>query len=314
MAFVVDGVHAHDVGQVLDDRGVAVRVGHHCAWPLHRRFGVAATVRASFARLQHAGRGRRAGRRACARPQKFFGVALDAARADVPGDHPGPLPDARTAPVCASRSTPSRSRSTRPAATRSPCGCGWTGRQVAEVSHETLGCSISQASASVLTDLVVGRSVEESMRVLAAFQEMAQGRGQVEPDEDVLGDGVAFAGRGPVPGAGEVRAAGLDGVQGRRRARGAGRAGSSRDERADDRMSETSRDRPRPHRERRPRTASCAGRPACPSRRPPDREPVDRRPRGGHARRGRPRAGHQRRRPGPGLRHPGRQTASPPST
>jgi len=48
VAFLVDGVHAHDVGQVLDDRGVAVRVGHHCAWPLHRRFGVAATVRASF--------------------------------------------------------------------------------------------------------------------------------------------------------------------------------------------------------------------------------------------------------------------------
>ena len=68
------------------------------------------------------------------------------------------------------------------------------GDQVAEISHETLGCSISQASASVLTDLVVGRSVEESMRVLTAFQEMAQGRGQVEPDEEVLGDGVAFAG------------------------------------------------------------------------------------------------------------------------
>lgn len=49
VAFVVDGVHAHDAGQVLDDRGIAVRVGHHCAWPLHRRFGVAATVRASFA-------------------------------------------------------------------------------------------------------------------------------------------------------------------------------------------------------------------------------------------------------------------------
>ena len=66
--------------------------------------------------------------------------------------------------------------------------------KVAEISHETLGCSISQASASVLTDLVVGRSVEESMRVLTAFQEMAQGRGQVVPDEEVLGDGVAFAG------------------------------------------------------------------------------------------------------------------------
>ena len=47
VAFVVDGVHAHDVGQVLDDAGVAVRVGHHCAWPLHRRMGVAATTRAS---------------------------------------------------------------------------------------------------------------------------------------------------------------------------------------------------------------------------------------------------------------------------
>ena len=49
VAFVVDGIHAHDVGQVLDDDGVAVRVGHHCAWPLHRRFGIAATARASFA-------------------------------------------------------------------------------------------------------------------------------------------------------------------------------------------------------------------------------------------------------------------------
>ncbi len=49
VSFVVDGVHAHDVGQVLDDEGVAVRVGHHCAMPLHRRFGLAATARASFA-------------------------------------------------------------------------------------------------------------------------------------------------------------------------------------------------------------------------------------------------------------------------
>ncbi|HEV7452172.1 MAG TPA: cysteine desulfurase [Pseudonocardiaceae bacterium] len=49
VSFILDDVHAHDVGQVLDDLGIAVRVGHHCAWPLHRRFGIAATVRASFA-------------------------------------------------------------------------------------------------------------------------------------------------------------------------------------------------------------------------------------------------------------------------
>ena len=47
VSFVLDGVHAHDVGQMLDDAGIAVRVGHHCAQPLHRRFGVAATARAS---------------------------------------------------------------------------------------------------------------------------------------------------------------------------------------------------------------------------------------------------------------------------
>ena len=47
VSFVVEGVHAHDVGQVLDAAGIAVRVGHHCAQPLHRRFGVAATARAS---------------------------------------------------------------------------------------------------------------------------------------------------------------------------------------------------------------------------------------------------------------------------
>ena len=49
VSFVVDSVHAHDVGQVLDDQGIAVRVGHHCAWPLHRRFRATATARASFA-------------------------------------------------------------------------------------------------------------------------------------------------------------------------------------------------------------------------------------------------------------------------
>jgi cysteine desulfurase/selenocysteine lyase len=48
VSFTVDGIHPHDVGQVLDDLGVAVRVGHHCAWPVMRRFGVPATTRATF--------------------------------------------------------------------------------------------------------------------------------------------------------------------------------------------------------------------------------------------------------------------------
>ncbi|MGM9440489.1 cysteine desulfurase [Streptomyces murinus] len=48
VSFTVDGIHPHDVGQILDERGVAVRVGHHCARPIVRRYGVPATTRASF--------------------------------------------------------------------------------------------------------------------------------------------------------------------------------------------------------------------------------------------------------------------------
>ncbi|MGW1917107.1 cysteine desulfurase [Streptomyces sp. NPDC002076] len=48
VSFTVDGIHPHDVGQVLDERGVAVRVGHHCARPIVKRYGIPATTRASF--------------------------------------------------------------------------------------------------------------------------------------------------------------------------------------------------------------------------------------------------------------------------
>ena len=49
LAFVLEGVHPHDIGTVLDDAGVAIRAGHHCAQPVMERFGVLATARASFA-------------------------------------------------------------------------------------------------------------------------------------------------------------------------------------------------------------------------------------------------------------------------
>ncbi|HJQ04729.1 MAG TPA: SUF system NifU family Fe-S cluster assembly protein, partial [Nocardioides sp.] len=71
--------------------------------------------------------------------------------------------------------------------------------KVADISYDALGCSISQASASVLYDLVVGKSVEEAMEIQAKFQELMQGKGQLEPDEDVLEDGIAFAGVAKFP-------------------------------------------------------------------------------------------------------------------
>ncbi|MGW6378549.1 cysteine desulfurase [Rhodococcus sp. NPDC055112] len=73
VSFVVDGIHAHDLGQILDDEGIAIRVGHHCAWPLHRHFGVAATARASFAVYNTADEVH-ALAAAIRRAQDFFGV------------------------------------------------------------------------------------------------------------------------------------------------------------------------------------------------------------------------------------------------
>jgi cysteine desulfurase/selenocysteine lyase len=49
LSFIVHGVHAHDVGTILDSEGIAIRTGHHCAMPVMERFGVPATARASFA-------------------------------------------------------------------------------------------------------------------------------------------------------------------------------------------------------------------------------------------------------------------------
>ncbi|MGH3504690.1 MAG: Fe-S cluster assembly sulfur transfer protein SufU [Nocardioidaceae bacterium] len=70
---------------------------------------------------------------------------------------------------------------------------------VEDVSYDAEGCSISQASTSVLTDLLIGKKLDEAMAVLDDFVELMQGRGQAEPDEEVLEDGIAFAGVAKFP-------------------------------------------------------------------------------------------------------------------
>jgi nitrogen fixation NifU-like protein len=73
------------------------------------------------------------------------------------------------------------------------------GDVVTGVSQESLGCSISQAATSVMTDLVIGKPVSEGMSTYEKFLELMQARGTVEPDEEVLEDGVAFAGVAQFP-------------------------------------------------------------------------------------------------------------------
>jgi nitrogen fixation NifU-like protein len=71
--------------------------------------------------------------------------------------------------------------------------------RVQDVSYDAVGCSISQASASVMTDLVIGKPVDEAMSIHEEFLALMQGKGTVEPDEDVLEDGIAFAGVAKFP-------------------------------------------------------------------------------------------------------------------
>jgi nitrogen fixation protein NifU and related proteins len=71
------------------------------------------------------------------------------------------------------------------------------GDRVAGIAVDPMGCSISQASASVMAELVDGRSVADALRIAGAFRQLMHG--ETEPDEDVLGDGVAFEGVAKYP-------------------------------------------------------------------------------------------------------------------
>jgi nitrogen fixation protein NifU and related proteins len=73
------------------------------------------------------------------------------------------------------------------------------GETVTDVSYEAMGCSISQASTSVMTDLVIGNEVAYGLDLYEEFLTMMQGKGQIEPDEERLEDGIAFAGVAKFP-------------------------------------------------------------------------------------------------------------------
>lgn len=73
------------------------------------------------------------------------------------------------------------------------------GNTIVDVSYDGQGCSISQAATSVLTDQVIGQSVGDALTSVAAFTDMISSRGTVDGDEDLIGDGIAFAGVSKYP-------------------------------------------------------------------------------------------------------------------
>ena len=206
-------------------RGIAVRAGHHCAKPAHARFGVQSSTRMSSylyttpAEIDALVEGLRLHPVATSRWADRWTSTRSTRRSSWTTTR---TPTTR---ACASPSRPRCTTSTRPAATRSPCAC--TCRRdgvVDDVSYDAVGCSISQASTSVMTDLVIGKPVDEAMAIHEAFLTLMQGKGQVEPDEDVLEDGIAFAGVAKFPA--RVKCALLAGWPGRtRRPRRAGSTG-----------------------------------------------------------------------------------------
>jgi nitrogen fixation NifU-like protein len=70
---------------------------------------------------------------------------------------------------------------------------------IVDVSYDALGCSISHASTSIMADMIIGKTVAEAMAVSDEFLALMQSRGEAEPDEDVLGDAVAFEGVSKYP-------------------------------------------------------------------------------------------------------------------
>jgi nitrogen fixation NifU-like protein len=186
-------LHPHDVGQVLDELGIAVRVGHHCARPVCLRYAVPATTRASFYLYNtEAEVDALRGRRPVKLESMYQEIILDHYRTP---HHKG-LRDPFDAevhhvnPTCGDEVT-LRVR------------LGDDGRTIEDVSYESLGCSISMASVSVMTDLVVGKPLDDADAAYNAFLALMRAKGDtealVEADEELLEDAVAFEGVSKYP-------------------------------------------------------------------------------------------------------------------
>ena len=199
VSFVMDGVHAHDLGTILDQEGIAVRTGHHCAQPVMERFGVAASARASFAlynTLDEVGGSRRPRSIACARSSRMspFSDELRQLYQEVILDHYkrprnfGPLAGADHSaegynPLCGDQVKVS---------------VRLDGDRVADLHFEGAGCAISTASASLMTEAVKGKTVDEAEALFQRFHGLVSGKnaaaGDGDDTEDDLGKLEALAG------------------------------------------------------------------------------------------------------------------------
>ena len=207
VAFNYRDLHPHDLSQVLDQHGIAIRAGHHCAQPLMRRLDVRRDRARELLPVQSRGRSGCADRWDHRERQDLLGMQseleLDELYRELILDHykrPHHREKLAEFDVTAEGFNP-------------VCGdeiemeLGFEGERLSAIGVRGRGCSISQASASMMSDVVAGKTVSEIRELSDAFTGMMR-NGAGEPPEE-LGDIEALRGRREVPGAREVRDAGV---------------------------------------------------------------------------------------------------------
>ena len=196
LSFVIDGVHPHDIGTILDQEGIAIRTGHHCAQPVMERFGVDATARASFGLYNTQGRNRRPGAR---HPKGAGGFRLMA-----------DLRDLYQEVILEHSKAPRNYRELKDADGKAEgynplCGDRFTvyvqmqGDSIHDIGFQGSGCAISKASASMMTQSLKGKTRFEAKELFERFHETVTGRAPENGNQEKLGKLAVFSGVSEFP-------------------------------------------------------------------------------------------------------------------
>ena len=197
LSFVIEGVHPHDIGTILDQEGIAIRTGHHCAQPVMQRFGIPATARASLRALQHTRRNRRAGAR---HPKGAGGFRL---MADLRDLYQEVILEHSKAPrnfrELADGRTTKPKASIRSAATASPSICDMDGRF--HPRHQLSGLRLRHLQGVGVDDDAEpeGQDQERSRRVVQSLSRRGHGPDGRKWRRAELGKLAVFAGVSEFP-------------------------------------------------------------------------------------------------------------------